>query len=272
MNTPRGWGRTLALPLRSLTLRSWGQIARTAVLMGLALAGADFLAIRQHQTLAAVDQKNGQPCDNPSSSGGHFDVRSFAIWSQLEQTTVHDTIVLAGDSIVELAFAPALCGKATFNAGIGGATVSDVSRRVLSSLQEKKPGALIIAVGVNDARRSSPLTREQRIEAFTSDYRELVANAKALTRRLAVVLVAPVERSKLMGDLHFDPAMIDTFDAIIRTIAANEGVQVIAMPGLSDGHGYAREGLTIDGVHLTADGYVLWRDAIQKGCATLMQP
>jgi hypothetical protein len=108
---------------------------------------------------------------------GYAYVRELAILSQAQQID-HPVTLMFGDSITELAYLPSICRGTIFNAGVGGATLSntfDLSQRILKLI---RPLKIIIAIGTNDAQTAIKTPPDM----FASRYRSLVEEARAPER------------------------------------------------------------------------------------------
>ena len=73
--------------------------------------------------------------------------------------------------------------------------------------------------------------------------------------------VGPISNSGTLGAEHYSAERISSFNKIIRML----GVNVIDLAEVGDG-GWLPSKLTSDGVHLNADGYVRWKEAMRRGC------
>lgn len=116
-----------------------------------------------------------------------------------------------------------------------------------------------VLVGVNDQFRGSSLA------AFSDTYRALLDRAigfagGAPSRVVAVSIpdwgVTPFAAG---SDRNLISAEIDAFNAAVRAIAADAGVVLVDVTGISR---TVREMVTTDGLHPSAEQYVLWVEAI----------
>jgi lysophospholipase L1-like esterase len=245
-------------------------LAAGALLVAIVTGGGLWFARKAYLKIAGIDAKLTQTIDSIGSGHEHTRFRLAVIRSHIAQID-EEFVAILGDSITERALAKSLCGKFLLNAGVGGATVGSVLRDILPLFAPKKPRAMLIAVGVNDASRVSPEPRDRRIAVFTEEYRRLLEGAKALTPNLAVALIGPVEVRRDLGELYYDPDLIVTFNGIIEKAAAEANVPVVSLAALADERGYAREGMTVDGVHLSAQGYDIWRERLYEGWSTAVK-
>jgi len=177
--------------------------------------------------------------------------RHFVIQSTLAR--VDDAVVVLGDSIVELSTLPrSLCGHPIVNAGIGGAsTESNLGSILKDSLANKRAALIVVSLGTNDAAIPNS------VERFRSNYRALLTELAALAPRTAIVAIPPAEAG-LEEAKKVSPAMIDSYNAILPTLAEEARTLFIPLPAMPERH-------TLDGIHLDAVGYEIWDMAILRG-------
>ena len=165
---------------------------------------------------------------------------------------------MIGDSITAVAPDQVVCGRPVIRVAYGGAQIEDALQDLMPLLVGSRPAALIIAIGVNDAQRRIAKTREQLLADVTIGYRTLLRQAKALTPHVAVIQASPVGQGQPMGDVFFDPSLITAINGLIRDAATDAKVPVLALAGLAQSDGFARDGVTLDGAHLSPAGYAIW--------------
>ncbi|MET4328325.1 lysophospholipase L1-like esterase [Bradyrhizobium sp. i1.15.2] len=180
-----------------------------------------------------------------------LDIRKFAITSQLAQSSA--PIVVIGDSITEAALLPTrLCGHPLINAGIGGLTAGNYADLAPGLLAERKIAALVIALGINDANRTTGSTDE-----FVRQYRRLLAIAGQASAHLIIAGVPPIDADGALAP-YFDIPRSEEIDAKLAKIAADAGLPFVSLRGLK----MREPGTRVDGVHLTAKGYEAWQRAV----------
>jgi lysophospholipase L1-like esterase len=189
----------------------------------------------------------------------HIESRGTAILSQAAQARF-DTVVL-GDSIVELADLPEMCGRRALNAGLAGARVAQVEALAARLLPRTRPSLVVLAVGVNDANVEAPTDPA----AFARDYRAILAQARAAGARVVAVNIEPVASARFPKTALFDRARIDAENRQI----AEMGVPVLDLraamaPGAGD---TLPDRFTDDGVHPNATGYATWKRTVADACA-----
>jgi hypothetical protein len=186
----------------------------------------------------------------------HSVIRRQAILSQASQVRPGG-IVIFGDSITEFAYVDIICGFQVFNAGLGGSILEDVIDLAEPVLEQTKPSAVIISVGVNDAESA----RTRNIEGWLRSYDSLL---KRLAKyRVFVMAVDPVELEKPLAHGYFDLSFIDRENQGLSALAKKD--DVIYVPPTA-----VVTGLTKDGVHPNAAGYRVYKSRIESafGCSS----
>jgi lysophospholipase L1-like esterase len=196
----------------------------------------------------------------PHLEYSHLDGRSAAIASHAALAGPIETVVV-GDSLVERAVIPALCGGSVLNAGIGGARVHEID---LTMTEPARPKRIVIAVGVNDAQTADRFD----LNLFASSYAHLVDQAKARAASVSVGLVGPIASTGPLGSGHYSRDRIGQMNGAIRKVAAARGVRVIDFPAALGSNGDLPAAYTRDGVHLTPEGYKPWLAALAQACDT----
>ncbi len=206
---------------------------------------------------------------NPSQQ--HVSIRQFMAYSQLAQID-EDRVLIIGDSIIEGWFNEDLGQCKVLNIGFGSGTVSDVLA-FLDGLEENLDlkdvrshiKSTVIAIGVNDTKRRESLP-ENYVEEWSKSYEEMLS--KALEMGLGKVYVStilPVEKGRSLGDLYFDPILIESLNNSIRSIAQQKNVELVDssayfVKASQDG----ANSFTVDGVHLDPEGYQILDSAIAQ--------
>ena len=190
------------------------------------------------------------------SGGDHRAVRQLVVHYTLAR--VDDPIIVLGDSIVEAATLPAsACGHPIVNAGLGGAgTRSDLAGWLKPALADRRPFAIIVSLGVNDALTAKP----DSPAVFADRYEALLRELAKLTPRIFIVEFPPVEARG-----PFTPAMekaamatITGYRAALPELARRTGATLLPLPAMEPP-------FTLEGIHLNAAGYRSWDKAIQNG-------
>ena len=129
-------------------------------------------------------------------------------------------------------------------------------RRGKPALASKHAFAIIVSLGVNDALTATPVTKR----VFAERYAALLAELSKLTTRLYVVEIPPVEtRERLTADMQKEVmTTIRDFRSVLPEVATRANATYLALPEMA-------APFTIDGIHLNAEGYRAWDQAVMQG-------
>jgi lysophospholipase L1-like esterase len=236
---------------------SGGQMRAALIFLGfVALAAFALLTNSKIDRLIRTDARalDLMERQSPALNHEHSVVREFVLKSQL--AGVRMPVVILGDSITEAAALPsALCGYPIINAGIGGFAVEEINAAVPQLLHSGQARLVVVAAGTNNATRGSSAAD------FASSYAALLETIKPLTEQVMLVTVPPIY-SGTLADQAFDPKLLPALNA---TIMANAADKLYGYVDLSRPFGDGPANPTIDGVHLTADGYKEWTGAVLSG-------
>ncbi|MFG1230564.1 SGNH/GDSL hydrolase family protein [Xanthobacter wiegelii] len=165
---------------------------------------------------------------------GHIDLRSRAIKSRLPENL---DIIIVGDSIVEFAPFFRVCGRDTFNSGVAGARISDLSG-IMAFVEAIHPKTVVFSAGINDVLRPSG---DEWIETLR-DWKNRLSNAGV---ELWIMDLPPLPEK---GDKN-------VYEFINSALMSTSGRNVIKFPASAD---------TVDGLHLTRLGYKSWIESIAQ--------
>jgi lysophospholipase L1-like esterase len=166
----------------------------------------------------------------PQTRESYIAEHEAGMLARAAQTGKVDTVAL-GDSITEMNTLDGLCGR-TFNAGVGGAAISDLRRFAPAVLKLARPSHIVLAIGTNDV-----LLGRTHLAGFRASYAALVDSL-------------PVRPFALVG--------VDRGDnQFIKAEAGRIGAAYIPPVAKS---------LTYDGIHPSAAGRRLWRERIAAVC------
>jgi lysophospholipase L1-like esterase len=172
-------------------------------------------------------------------------------------------IVFLGNSITFWAEWQELLGnKHIRNRGIPG----DTSYGVLDRLDEVtggKPAKVFLMIGIND------LSRNTLPNVLINNFKRIVSRIKTESPKTKIYLqtVLPTNDSfkKLPNHCNKDE-QIREVNTALAALAKVENVGFIDLyPHFTNQEGKLRKELTWDGVHLTAEGYLLWAGLLKKG-------
>ena len=192
----------------------------------------------------------------PTIVDTHRLAREFVIRSTMDR--VENPVVILGDSIVEASTLPrSICGHAIVNAGIGGAsTTSQLEEMLKLSLNGKTPALIAVSLGSNDAAKPSSVAE------FRSNYRTLLIELALLGSRVALV-ATPAPELGLDQSGKIEASLIEAYNQILPDLAKEVGATFIPLPPFPTRP-------TSDGIHLNANGYAVWDEAINSSVANIV--
>ena len=140
----------------------------------------------------------------------------------------------------------------TINRGIGGDRTSDVTAR-LDNIVSAHPRRIFLMIGINDIHQYVSVSEILR------NYGSIVDSLKA--ESLGVVIQSTIQcELRECGNRHVNS--INTLNEGLSKLAAEKNVPFLFLGELS-----SKDGLnaiyTTDGVHLSALGYLYWKDKIR---------
>jgi len=227
------------------------------LIFGLAVAG---LVAAANNSAPAEPSSPGRPA--PARKMSYHEVRRGLFALSKFQTA---PIVMLGDSLTEAAPWGDLTGcRPIANRGIGG----DTTARVLGRLEEvlnMQPRAVFLMVGVNDISLRVPSESTAKTMAAILD------RLNGTAAQIFVQYVLPITASygkKRMND------EISALNTTIATLVAGRPntTPIDLRPLVAGADGYLREEFSWDGLHLSARGYEVWRDAIAPDVAKYCMP
>jgi lysophospholipase L1-like esterase len=145
-------------------------------------------------------------------------------------------------------------GKLWLNQGISGDTSSGIANR-LTAFSQTRPDAIYIMAGINDLRRGNSN------EAILRNHRRIIRSLKQSHPRTQIFVqsILPTHQPTLSN------SRIRQLNQKLAQIAKEEKVNYLNIHSwFADAEGNLRSDLTTDGLHLSADGYDVWRFAIQQ--------
>ncbi len=173
--------------------------------------------------------------------------------------------ILAGDSL-SLWFPPDLLpvGTIWLNQGISGETSAGLLKR-LYIFDNTKPETIFVLIGIND------LIRDISEETVLANQREIVRYLRWAHPNAQIVVqsILPHAADGAIWEgrerlLALSNHRIRTLNRQLAAMAAEEDVFYLDLhPLFVDNEGNLRSDLTTDGLHLSPQGYWVWRSAIQ---------
>ena len=265
---PKSWVTTafIGLPLTvAFAALSWHVIEKRALRLRRALVAADsgkefrWMPIGKFGVIIAT---GFVLCYHlyPSlhTTFNYLSARNTSLISQADQLSQPVNTLILGDDIVESAYLPTLCGRPTFNGGIGGSKLNDVVQLAPLLVSRLHPQKVLISVGLHDSSVSTgPFPMK-----FQSDYLGLIRNMKAAGVTVEITTIFPI-RIEPESDL-FDTEYGSILNGIIRHVSQLEGVGLVDLAHAAPSP--LPSAMTINGINLTLTGYTRWREALESAC------
>ena len=184
--------------------------------------------------------------------------RNYTIQTELYKIykTESAEIVMLGNSITFGVDWNELMGrKGIVNRGIGSDNTAGYLQR-MEYVYKLHPKACCIMGGINDIYQNAP------VEQVFENYRKIV-------EELQMHHIVPIIQSTLFVSTRWKRyaeknADVATLDSLLARYARLRGIDFLDLNSVMSKDRLLREDLTTDGVHLTAKGYAIWRDELEK--------
>lgn len=190
---------------------------------------------------------------NPNYRPGAYALKDAQFRSYPNST--RDIIFLGNSITAGTDWAELLGNPNARNRGISG----DISFGILARLDEVtegKPAKVFLLIGINDIQHNTPDT------LIIANYRKIVQTIKSASphTKIYVQTLLPVNNTFTQFKNHYNKdEHIAAVNEGIRKIAAEEKVTCIELNKVfQDTEGKLDKSLTMDGLHLNAEGYKRW--------------
>ncbi len=225
--------------------------------MTLVMVFAFVCSIHQTSGIDCAEARAKEPAENETVSNirpgfTHFRSSMIDIFFSLPVTS--EDCLMIGDSITEFGKWGEFFQDCRFkNRGIGGETTVGM-REWFAPLARKKPNKIILLVGFNNFK--SGIT-EQKVDNYLKDL-DLFASSIPQETKGYIVSILPVNTEVASGSIHCSNAHFVKINRMIKFLCSEyKNIEYIHMyPELLDSAGRLAEEYTIDGVHLSLDGYM----------------
>lgn len=179
-----------------------------------------------------------------------------------------NSVVFVGDSITDMGEWAEIFGSTDYkNRGIQGDNIKGVNDRI-DNIAKQIPAKIFLLVGTND------LTNNTFDNGLIENYRNIIKNIKKASPETDIYVqsVLPVNDSfwvmggisELAGRKQTNEVTVE-FNKELKSISEQEDVTYINLfDSFTNEDGNLKESLTIDGLHLSGEGYSLWKDSIKE--------
>lgn len=166
-------------------------------------------------------------------------------------------IVFIGDSLTEFnQWNESFNKSGIVNRGIGGDTTQGVINRLNSTLSSS-PQKLFLMIGIND------LLQGKSTDSIITNYNQLVNQIKQKSPDTKVYIESILPINNAITGSKVQNSTITSLNNKLKNIADKNDYQFINLYGLFNQKGQLKQNLTIDGVHLNAEGYSVWINAVK---------
>ncbi|MGF9763739.1 GDSL-type esterase/lipase family protein [Microvirga sp. 0TCS3.31] len=201
----------------------------------------------------------------PNPFAPHWLIRDIVIASH-RAAVGPGGLLFVGDSLVEGFYWSRLGSLPVLNAGYSGIWTEALEPRVPLLLQSAKPGIAVLLVGTNDAKKGCT---ESALDGVAAQFETIVRHFEAAAVPVIVMTPPPIERAKRLTNFYSADAMASLSRRIVQNARGRAAAIVDLHTAFSDGEGAAREGLTTDGIHLSAGAYRRLHDLLEKTVASM---
>jgi lysophospholipase L1-like esterase len=174
------------------------------------------------------------------------------------KTMIKDTaIIFAGDSQIEYGNWNELFNRNDIlNRGIAGDVTAGLIGR-MDEITRHNPSKVFIEIGTND------LGRGISIAQVIEDYRQVISILKTeTTAKIFINSVLPVQDLPYEG---YQNAEINHLNRQLKELCLSKKITFIDLSDIfNDESGNLKSELTNDGLHLTANGYLLWVEKLKQ--------
>ncbi|NEU07241.1 sialate O-acetylesterase [Flavihumibacter sp. R14] len=174
-----------------------------------------------------------------------------------------EDIIFLGNSITANTDWSELLGLSNVkNRGISGDITFGVLER-LPEITEGKPAKVFILIGINDISRNIPHSR------IVSNYEKIVSGIKANSpvTKIYIHTLLPTNNTydKFKNHYNKDEEILNVNKAI-KDLAQKAKITLIDLyPHFLDSEKKLDKRYTIDGLHLSPEGYQKWKEILEKG-------
>jgi lysophospholipase L1-like esterase len=187
----------------------------------------------------------------PSPFAPHWLIRDIVIASH-RAAVGPGGLLFVGDSLVEGFYWNRIASLPVLNAGYSGIWTEALEPRVPLLLQSADPGIAVLLVGTNDAKKDCT---ESALEGVMENFETIIRHFEAAAVPVIVMTPPPIEQGKRLTGFYSLEAMASLRRRIVQIADGRAAAIVDLQKAFADSEGAALEGLTTDGVHLSAEAY-----------------
>nr|WP_246389294.1 GDSL-type esterase/lipase family protein [Microvirga mediterraneensis] len=175
-------------------------------------------------------------------------------------------LLFIGDSIVEGFYWNRIGSLPVINAGYSGIWTEALEPRVPLLLESAQPRIAALLVGTNDAKKDCT---ESALDGVAAHFERIVGHFGDAGVPVVVLTPPPIEQAKRLTGFYSPEAMTSLSRRILQIGDGRAAGILDLQSAFADGNGAAREGMTTDGIHLSAQAYRLLRGMLDQEAALL---
>jgi lysophospholipase L1-like esterase len=184
------------------------------------------------------------------TANGHVQMRRDLYRDADQHKTSASAVVMFGDSLTGAGLWTEWYGTAVLNRGIGGETTREALERA-ADLADIRPARVFILLGTNDYPAISPEESGRNVESIVQMLRQRSPETAIYIQSL---FPPPGKGQRELW--------VRSLNQTLQAVAARHGAGWIDLYSVFADGAVMRHGLSSDGVHLTLQGYALWRQAL----------
>ncbi|MEE1610921.1 SGNH/GDSL hydrolase family protein [Microvirga sp. CF3016] len=201
----------------------------------------------------------------PNPFAPHWLIRDIVI-SAHKSAVGPGGLLFLGDSIVEGFYWNRIGALPVLNAGFSGIWTEALEPRVPLLLNSAEPSIAVLLVGTNDAKKDCT---ETALDEVAEHFERIVGHFGDAQVPVVVLTPPPIEPSRRLTSFYSPDAVASLSRRILRIAEGRAAGIVDLQNAFADENGAAREGMTTDGVHLSAQAYRLLRESLETTITTI---
>lgn len=196
----------------------------------------------------------------PNPFAPHWLIRDIVIGSH-RAAVGPGGLLFVGDSLVEGFYGNRIGALPVLNAGYSGIWTEALEPRVPLLLQSARPRLAALLVGTNDAKKDCS---ESALDAVAAHFDTIVRHFETASVPVIVMTPPPVEKAKRLTGFYSPEAMASLSRRIATAAQGRAAALVDLHKAFAGEDGAAREGMTTDGIHLSAQAYRLMHAMLER--------
>lgn len=201
----------------------------------------------------------------PNPFAPHWLIRDIVISSH-RSAVGPGGLLFVGDSNVEGFYWNRIGGRPVLNAGYSGIWTEALEPRVPLLLNSAEPAVAVLLVGTNDAKKDCP---ESALDGVAAQVARILGHFEDAGVPVVVVTPPPIEPGKRLTGFYSAGAMAALSRRIVTVSQERAAATIDLQEAFGDGQAGARQGLTMDGIHLSAEAYRLLHGMLDDTVAAL---